>query len=76
MTRDKQVKGFQTGDLVLATVTTGNKAVVHRDRVAVRKSGSFNIQTAQGVVEGINHRYCRVIQRGNGYGYFFNQAQR
>ena len=76
LTREKQVKGFQTGDLVLATVATGKKAGVHRGRVAVRKSGSFNIQTAQSVVEGINHRHCRVIQRGNGYGYFFNQAQR
>ncbi|MBK1650034.1 HNH endonuclease, partial [Rhabdochromatium marinum] len=31
--------------------------------------GSFNIQTAQGVVQGISHRYCRVVQRADGYSY-------
>ena len=71
LTRDKQVYGFQTGDLVLATVPTGKQAGVHRGRVAVRKTGSFNMQTGNGVVQGIDHRHCRVIQRGNGDGYFF-----
>jgi hypothetical protein len=26
------------------------------------------------VVQGISHKHCRVIQRADGYGYFFNRA--
>jgi len=67
--RQKQVKGFQTGDRVKATVTTGKKQGAYSGRVAIRASGSFNIQTPQGVVQGISHRYCKIVQRGDGYGY-------
>lgn len=37
---------------------------------ALQASGSFNIQTAAGVVQGIGHRHCRILQRGDGYGYW------
>ena len=37
--------------------------------MAVRAIGSFNIQSAAGVVQGISHRHCRIIQRADGYGY-------
>ena len=67
--RQKQVKGFQTGDMVKAIVPTGKKIGAYTGRVAIRASGSFNIQTSQGVVQGISHRHCRIIQRGDGYGY-------
>ena len=67
--RHKQVHGFQTGDLVRATVPSGKKTGDYLGRVAIRASGSFNVQTPQGVVQGIGHRHCRVIQRGDGYGY-------
>jgi len=67
--REKSVKGFQTGDLVVATVTTGKKIGVHAGRVAIRRTGSFNIQTTQGVVQGISHKHCRLVQRSDGYGY-------
>ena len=69
--RQKQVHGFQTGDMVRAMVPTGKKAGTHTGRVAVRKTGSFNIQTEQGAVQGISHKYCTLIQRGDGYGYHF-----
>ena len=42
---------------------------LHTGRVAVRASGSFNIQTVEGVVQGISHKHCKVIQRSDGYGY-------
>ena len=45
LTRNKSVFGFQTGDMVKAIVTTGKKAGTHLGRVAIRASGSFNIQT-------------------------------
>lgn len=69
LTRHKRIHGFQTGDMVVATVTKGKKTGQYRGRLAVRASGSFNIQTPQGVVEGISHRYCKVVQRADGYGY-------
>lgn len=67
--RQKQVHGFATGDRVKASVPTGKKAGVHVGRVAVRATGSFNIQTPAGLVQGIHHRHCRIVQRGDGYGY-------
>lgn len=65
----KRVHGFQTGDMVKAVVPSGKKAGSYVGRIAVRATGSFNIQTAGGVVQGIGHRHCRMIQRADGYGY-------
>ena len=67
--RRKRVHGFQTGDHVRAQVPTGKKVGLHVGRVAIRATGSFNIQTPQGVLQGISHRYCQVLQRADGYGY-------
>jgi hypothetical protein len=69
LTRQKRIKGFQTGDMVKAEVTKGKKTGSYLGRVAVRASGSFNLQTAQGVIQGIGYRCCKVIQRADGYGY-------
>jgi len=69
LTREKRIKGFQTGDMVSANVLKGKKMGFYVGRVAVRATGSFNIQTAQGVVQGISHRCCKVIQSADGYGY-------
>jgi 5-methylcytosine-specific restriction endonuclease McrA len=41
--RTKSVRGFQTGDIVRAVVSTGKKAGTYAGRVAVRARGSFNI---------------------------------
>ena len=69
--RKKTVHGFQTGDQVTANVTKGKKIGTYKGRVAVRASGSFNIGTATGVVQGISHKHCRLIARNDGYGYVF-----
>lgn len=69
LTRSKSAFGFQTGDMVRAVVTTGKKAGAYLGRVAIRASGSFNIQTGNGLVQGIHHRFCTLIQRADGYGY-------
>ena len=69
LTRQKSIKGFQTGDLVKATVTKGKKIGVYTGRVAVRASENFNISTAEGSIQGINHRYCTLISRNDGYDY-------
>ncbi len=72
---EKSVRGFRTGDIVRATVPSGKKRGVHVGRVAVRRTGSFNVQTAQGTVQGISHRHCRVVQRGDGYGYHVDTSR-
>jgi hypothetical protein len=34
-----------------------------------KTTGNFNIQSAHGVVQGISYRYCKLIQRSDGYAY-------
>ncbi|MEI6180302.1 MAG: RNA-guided endonuclease IscB [Chloroflexales bacterium] len=63
------VKGFKTGDMVRAIVTTGTKQGTYVGRVAVRTSGSFNLTTASGTIQGLNHRFFRTIHRADGYRY-------
>ena len=72
--RQKSVYGFATGDLVKATVKKGKKQGGYRGRVAVRATGSFNIQTTEGVIQGVSHKYCKLLQRGDGYGYQQSRA--
>jgi len=69
LTRSKSAYGFQTGDLVRAVVTTGKQVGTYLGRVAIRTNGRFNIQTGNGLVQGIPHRFCTRIQRADGYGY-------
>jgi len=69
--RFKFVKGFQTGDMVKAVVTSGKKIGTYTGRVAVRSSGSFNVSAAQGLIQGINHKYCFSIHQKDGYNYGF-----
>lgn len=68
------VHGFKTGDMVAASVPTGKKQGMHVGRVAVRSSGFFNIQTKTGVVQGISHKHCRIIQRSDGYNFNYGAA--
>ncbi len=64
--RAKRMRGFSTGDLVRARVPERLRtADVHVGRVAVRASGSFRV----GKIDGISAKYCRVVQRADGYSY-------
>jgi len=67
----KIVKGFQTGDIVKAIVTKGKKIGTYLGKVAVRVSGNFNITTQVATIQGIHHKYCKTIQKGDGYAYSF-----
>ena len=69
LTRSKDVRGFRTGDLVVALVPNGKKAGTWAGRVAVRATGSFNVQTGDVTVQGISHRHCRRVQRADGRRY-------
>jgi 5-methylcytosine-specific restriction endonuclease McrA len=61
--------GFQTGDIVQAVVPSGKKIGVHVGRIATRATGSFNISTKEGLVQGISHKYCKHIHKKDGYSY-------
>lgn len=66
--RQKTVRGFQTGDLVRATIPKGKFKGTHQGRVAVRARGTFVIQTANGNVEA-RWKRCKIILRNDGYTY-------
>ena len=68
--QQKRFYGFQTGDLVKAVIPKGKKAGVYLGSVACRRTGSFDIKTKAGRVQGLNHKYFTLIQRANGYQYF------
>ncbi|MEG3974239.1 RNA-guided endonuclease IscB [Microcoleus sp. herbarium8] len=68
--RNKFVKGFQTGDIVKAVVTSGKKIGEYVGRVAVRSTGSFNVSASE-LVQGISHKYCKIVHHKDGYSYSF-----
>ncbi|MBE9228559.1 RRXRR domain-containing protein [Phormidium sp. LEGE 05292] len=72
--RQKSFYGFMTGDIVKAVVTKGKKVGTYVGRVAVRKTGNFNIKTKTGTVQGISYKYCRIIHKSDGYTYSYGQV--
>jgi 5-methylcytosine-specific restriction endonuclease McrA len=69
------VGGFRTGDIVRAVVPAAStKMGAYVGRIAVRATGSCNIKTATGTVQGIHYRYCRPLHRGDGYAYQRGEA--
>ena len=69
LARQKRFFGFQTGDIVKAVVTRGKKIGTYFGKVLCRKTGSFDIRTNAGRVQGISHTYFRLIQHSDGYLY-------
>lgn len=63
------VKGFKTGDMVQAIGPTGKNAGTYIGRVAIRSSGSFNITTTSGTIQGISFRHCKTLHHSDGYTY-------
>jgi hypothetical protein len=64
--------GFKTGDRIRTISPAHLKtAGTHVGRVKVRKSGKFDIETANGLVEGVNVKYCYLMQRADGFAYLF-----
>ena len=79
LSRKKTAFVFRTGDRVKATVLKGKKTGTYVGRVAIRQTGSFNIQAGkpdEPVVQGISHKHCIVLQRGDGYGYTQQQSSK
>ncbi|EFH88804.1 RNA-guided endonuclease IscB [Ktedonobacter racemifer] len=68
--RKKVHHGYQMGDLVRAVVPEGFAAAGrHVGRVLARATGSFDLRTARGRIEGVPVRYCRPLHRNDGYSY-------
>lgn len=67
--RQKVHHGYQTGDMVRAVVPAGKKAGTYIGRVLTRATGSFDLVTATGRIQGISHRHCTPIHRQDGYSY-------
>ena len=63
------IYGYQTGDLVRANVVKGKRAGTYEGKVAVKASGYFSIVTRAGTVTDIAYRFCRLLQRSDGYSY-------
>ncbi|MFB2978794.1 RNA-guided endonuclease IscB [Microseira sp. BLCC-F43] len=71
-TRCKEFFGFETGDMVQATLPTGKFAGTHVGRLIVRASGVFEMICATGKVSPVRYKYCRTIHRNDGYMYKFS----
>ncbi|MCB9436086.1 MAG: RRXRR domain-containing protein [Anaerolineales bacterium] len=67
--RQKLYFGFQTGDMAKAVVTSAKKVGTYIGKVVVRASGSFNITTSTGTLQGLYHRFFTVIHQSDGYTY-------
>jgi len=61
--------GFQTGDQVIAIVPKGKYKGIWRGRVAVRKSGYFDLKDTDGkrIIKSKSWRCMRLIQRISGW---------
>src|ERR1019366_8946432 len=71
----RSLKGFQTGDIVRAVVTSGVKIGTYVGKVAVRATGSFNITTIERTVQGISHRFCTILHHCDGYSYSWGSGR-
>ena len=73
--RQKYFFGFMSGDMVKANVLKGKKKGVWHGSVACRSSGSFNINLIKGRVQGINYKYCHLVQKSDGYKYIIERRK-
>ena len=69
LSRGKRHCGFQTGDIVHATVLHGKHAGAHVGRVTVRQRPSFNLKG-----KDIHVKYLRLVHRADGYDYGFSPS--
>jgi len=63
--------GFRTGDIVQATLPTGKFEGTHVGKVICRVTGVFEVVASYGKVSPVRHKYCRIVQRHDGYNYAF-----
>lgn len=71
LSRQKYFFGFQTGNMIKAIIPKGKYKGIRYGEVACRKSGSFDIKNKEGqrIVQGVNYKYCSIVQQFDGYSY-------
>ena len=74
--RGKTAFGFMSGDIVKADIPKGKYAGSYVGRINIRKSGTFLLVTTAGQRFDVNHKYCKVIHRSDGYSYFFKNYEK
>jgi len=67
--RRKQHNGFQTGDLVQATIPHGKYVGTWTGRATVKANGNIVITPDTNIRPETRYTYCRVLQRGDGWQY-------
>lgn len=69
--RRKSHFGFQTGDIVTASIPKGKYEGRWTGRVAVRTIGYFDIRNKEGkrICQGVSHKYFKLLQRADGWQY-------
>ena len=75
--RHKTVQGFQTGDIAVADVPLTSKYKYKGrfvGRVMVRKTGSFDIRTLDGVLVTVKAEFCKLLQNNSGYSFLTKKA--
>lgn len=72
--KSRSVYGFRTGDLVKVVIPVGKKTGTYFGRVAVRTSGSFNVKTKAGTVQGVSWKYCTKLHSADGYNYHIGSS--
>ena len=65
--------GFQTGDIVKADVPKGKYTGTYIGRINTRSRGTFLLKTTDTAFD-VNHKYCRLVQRSDGYSYSQNRT--
>lgn len=63
---NKHFLGFQTGDMVYADIPRGKYTGEHVGRITIRSRPSFILNGFD-----VHPKYCRILQKGDGYGYRF-----
>lgn len=72
--REKRVFGFQNGDIVLAKIPKDKYEGRYIGRVMTRARGRFDIRTTVGELVNTNYKYCRLLQKNNGYIYSYTKG--
>ncbi|WP_017473120.1 hypothetical protein [Amphibacillus jilinensis] len=73
--RQKDYFGFTSGDMVKGVVAKGKNKGTWYGSVACRSTGSFNINLKEGRKQGINHKYCQLVQKADGYKYTMERRE-
>ena len=74
--RTKSVFGFMSGDIVSANVPKGKFKGSYVGRITIRKTGTFALATSTGQKFDVNHKYCKIVHRSDGYNYSYNKFEK